>query len=208
MHRARSGDVTQLDLALPAGAIAADPGSEIETDLLDRLRRGERAAIGAAYEAHHGPVRAFARRLVGDDAVAEDIVHDTFVALPRAINKFRGEGTLRGFLIGVAANLGKRHIRSAVRRRRAHSTLADAPVVEPVDPAAETARRELANRLSAALDELPMDQRVAFVLCEVEQRTSVEAAAILGVPEGTVRTRLFHARRRLRRDLAAEDPRE
>ena len=200
--------MTQLDLALPAGAIAADPGAgEVEADLLERLRRGERAAIGAAYEAHHAAVRGFARRLVGDDAVAEDIVHDAFVALPRAIGKFRGESTLRGFLIGVAANHGKRHIRSAMRRRRAFDALAETPGATPADPEAETARRRLADRLSKELDRLPADQRVAFVLCDVEQRTSVEAAAILGIPEGTVRTRLFHARRRLRTGLAAEDPR-
>lgn len=192
-----------LDLALPAAALAASG----EDDLVDQLRRGERSAIGLAYEAHHGAVRAFARRLVGDESVAEDIVHDTFVALPRAVQGFRGEGSLRGFLIGVAANHGKRHIRSAVRRRRAFDRFAEAPVVEPADPELETERRRLADRLSAEMDRLPIDQRVVFVLCDVEQRTSVEASTILGIPEGTVRTRLFHARRKLRERLAAEDPR-
>lgn len=191
-----------IDLALPAALAVTG-----EDDLVERLQRGERAAIGVAYEAHHGAVRSFARRLVGDETVAEDIVHDTFVALPRAVRAFRGEGSLRGFLIGVAANLGKRHIRSAVRRRRAFSAFAEAPVAAPADPQTEAVRRRLADRLSAALDRLPVDQRVAFVLCDVEQRTSVEAATILGVPEGTVRTRVFHARRKLRDGLAAEDPR-
>jgi len=195
--------VNPLDLALPAAALAASG----EDDLVDQLRRGERSAIGQAYEAHHGAVRAFARRLVGDESVAEDIVHDTFVALPRAVQRFRGDGSLRGFLIGVAANHGKRHIRSAVRRRRAFDRFAEAPVVEPADPELETERRRLADRLSAEMDRLPMDQRVVFVLCDVEQRTSVEVSTILGVPEGTVRTRLFHARRKLRERLAAEDPR-
>lgn len=192
-----------LDLALPAAALAASG----EDDLVEQLRRGERSAIGQAYEAHHGAVRSFARRLVGDESVAEDIVHDTFVALPRAVQRFRGDGSLRGFLIGVAANHGKRHIRSAVRRRRAFDRFAEAPIVEPADPELETERRRLADRLSAEMDRLPIDQRVVFVLCDVEQRTSVEVSTILGIPEGTVRTRLFHARRKLRERLAAEDPR-
>lgn len=193
-----------MELALPAGALAVTG----EVDLVDRLKEGERSAIGQAYEAHHGSVRSFARRLVGDEAIAEDIVHDTFVALPRAVQRFRGDGSLRGFLIGVAANLARRHIRSAVRRRRAMSAFAEAPIVESVaDPATEAARRQLADRLSAEMDRLPMDQRVAFVLCDVEQRSSVEVSTILGIPEGTVRTRLFHARRKLRDGLAAEDPR-
>jgi RNA polymerase sigma-70 factor (ECF subfamily) len=201
--------VSHFDLALPAAALTAG-GNDVEpgaNDLVERLRAGERAAIGLAYEAHHGAVRAFARRLVGDESVAEDIVHDTFVALPRAVQKFRGEGSLRGFLIGVAANHGKRHIRSAVRRRRAFATLAERPVAAPADPETETARRRLADRLSAELDKLPIDQRVAFVLCDVEQRTSTEVGVILGIPEATVRTRLFHARKKLRDGLAAEDPR-
>jgi RNA polymerase sigma-70 factor (ECF subfamily) len=193
-----------MELALPAGALAVTG----EVDLVDRLKEGERSAIGQAYEAHHGSVRSFARRLVGDETIAEDIVHDTFVALPRAVQRFRGDGSLRGFLIGVAANLARRHIRSAVRRRRAMSAFAEAPIVESVaDPATEAARRQLADRLSAEMDRLPMDQRVAFVLCDVEQRSSVEVSTILGIPEGTVRTRLFHARRKLRDGLAAEDPR-
>ena len=54
------------------------------------------------------------------------------------------------------------------------------------------------------LDELPLDQRLAFVLCEVEERSVAEASAILGALPATVRTRVFHARRKLRETLAAE----
>ena len=59
-------------------------------------------------------------------------------------------------------------------------------------------------RAVRAMDELPIEQRTALVLCDLEDHTSTEAAAILGVPEGTVRTRLFHARRKLREALGAE----
>jgi RNA polymerase sigma-70 factor, ECF subfamily len=63
----------------------------------------------------------------------------------------------------------------------------------------EAAHREhLARALNEALDALPLDQRVAFVLCEVEGRTSGEAAELVDAPEATVRTRLFHAKRKLR----------
>ena len=58
--------------------------------------------------------------------------------------------------------------------------------------------------LGAALDRLPLPQRVAFVLCEVEELTSAQAVAITGAPEATIRTRLFHARRRLREWLTDE----
>ena len=185
-----------MPLVMPEPGVDADSDS----DLVARLRAGERAAIEEAYIAHHAAIRGFARRLVGDASAAEDIVHEAFVALPRAIRRFRGEASLRGFLIGVAANHSRRHVRSAMRRRRATERLAarEEIKVKTVDATSELINRQLASRLWAALDELPIDQRVAFVLCEAEQRTSVEVAEIVGAPEGTVRTRLFHAKRKLR----------
>jgi RNA polymerase sigma-70 factor (ECF subfamily) len=188
--------VTALDATLThaGGAAACD-----EVDLVERLRRGDRDAIAQAYVAYHVPIRGFARRLVGDAASAEDIVHDAFIALPRALRGYRGESPLRAFLIGVAINHSRRHIRAAARRRRATERMAEqAAPADAIDGAAEMTRKRLADRLWAALDRLPHDQRVAFVLCEVEQRTSAEVATILDAPEGTIRSRVFHARKRLR----------
>jgi RNA polymerase sigma-70 factor (ECF subfamily) len=185
------------------------PGTEAAADsaLVTRLREGDRAAVEEAYRAHHAAIRGFARRLVGDIASAEDIVHEAFVALPRVIRRFRGDSSLRAFLIGVAANHSRRHVRSAMRRRRATERLAaQADLHAPeTDATAQLITKQLAGRLWAALDELPIDQRVVFVLCEAEQRTSVEVAEIVGAPEGTVRTRLFHAKRKLREKLERGD---
>lgn len=184
--------VTAISLPLPVMSITEDD------DLVARLREGDRAAIEDAYVAHHVHVRGFARRLVGDATTAEDLVHDTFVTLPRAIRRYRGDAPLRSFLIGIAVNNARRHIRAAARRRRAAEALADEPRIASIDAGEALERKRLADSLSAALDELPLEQRVAFVLCEAEGRTSVEVAQILGIPEGTVRTRLFHAKRKLR----------
>jgi RNA polymerase sigma-70 factor (ECF subfamily) len=183
-----------------------DPASH-ESDLVVRLRAGDREAVEQAYVAHHAVIRAFARRLVGDEAAAEDIVHETFVSLPRAIRRFRGDGSLRSFLIGVAANHSRRFVRSAIRRRRATERLAEREQLRAasVDATEELIRKRLADRLWAALDRLPLEQRIVFVLCEAEQRTSVEVAEIVDAPEGTVRTRLFHAKRKLRELLGEEE---
>ena len=172
-----------------------------EEDLVARLRAGDRAAVEQAYVAHHAAIRGFARKLVGDVTTAEDLVHDTFVALPRAIRGFRGEASLRSFLIGVAVNHARRHIRTAVRRRRAMDKVAAEIAAPSIDASELLERKRLADRLSAALDQLPIEQRVVFVLCEAEQRTSVEVALIVDAPEGTVRTRLMHAKRKLREAL-------
>jgi len=195
------GSVTAISMPLVMSATSAEPATD--SDLVARLRDGDRDAVEEAYLAHHTAIRGFARRLVGDTAAAEDIVHEAFVALPRAIRRFRGEGSLRAFLIGVAANHSRRHLRSAMRRRRATERLAEHEELQDktVDATDQLITKQLAGRLWAALDELPLDQRLVFVLCEAEQRTSVEVAGIVGAPEGTVRTRLFHAKRKLREML-------
>ena len=101
-------------------------------------------------------------------------------------------------MLGIAVKRVRHHRRAALRRRKALERLRAVDRLGPVDPEQDTYRRQLGARLAAALDELPLPQRVAFVLCEVEELTSIQAAAIADAPEATIRTRLFHARRRLR----------
>jgi RNA polymerase sigma-70 factor (ECF subfamily) len=179
-------------------------GSEAPDDVVLRISLGDRQAIGELYDAHHGAVRAFARRLVGEAAAAEDLVHQVFVSLPQAIKGYRGEASLRTFLISVAVNHARHHVRAASRRRYAMGRFEREPQRGGVDPETEAERRELSRTLMRCLDALPLDQRVAFVLCEVEERSSSEVAGIVGTPQGTVRTRLFHAKRKLRSLLEQE----
>lgn len=82
--------------------------------------------------------------------------------------------------------------------------LAQEPTAQVLGPEQQAQRASLARALLRALDELPLDQRVAFVLCEVEERTSREASEITGAPEATVRTRVFHAKQKLRAALERE----
>jgi len=184
----------------------ADPQGDAES-FVTRLERGDTSAVAELYDRHHMAVRAFAKRLVGDAAAAEDLVHDVFVALPKAIRRYRGESSLRTFLIGIAVNHARHHVRSAARRRNAFERLGREPEANPDDPEHDARRKELARVLTRALDSLSIDQRIAFVLCEVEERTSREAADIVRVPEATVRTRLFHAKKKLRALLEVEDVR-
>jgi RNA polymerase sigma-70 factor (ECF subfamily) len=179
-------------------------GARVENELLDEVGRGSQVALAELYDAHAEPIYAFARRLVGDDFIAEDLVHEVFVTLPRAARSFRGDSTLRTFLLSIAVNLARHHVRSATRRRAAMERFGEEPQQSPTAPDREAERRELAAALQRALDQLPIDQRIAFVLCEVEQHTSGQAAAIVGAPEGTVRTRVFHAKKKLR-ELLGDD---
>ncbi len=192
-------------MALPA--IVRFSSSSSPDDLSVRLARGEHDAVVEAYREHHRSVRAFAQRLIGDHAIAEDLVHEVFVALPAALARFRGECSLKSFAISIAIRHAQHHVRAAQRRRAAEARLAHEAHLcagGVASPAEELERAELARALLAALDELPIDQRVAFVLCEVEERTSSEAAEILGEKDGTVRARVMLAKQKLRTKLEGE----
>ena len=194
------GSAPSLDLGRPSR-----PSMDFtEQRLLERLRQGETAALGEAYDAHHGAVRGFGRRLLGSDAAAEDLVHDVFLALPGVVRRFEGRSSLRTFILSVAVNLSRNARRSRARRSDALERMHLEPRDASETPEELEDRRRLAGLLARLLDELPMEQRVAVVLCVIEERTSSEAAEIASVPEATVRTRLFHARRKLRDRLEQE----
>jgi RNA polymerase sigma-70 factor (ECF subfamily) len=182
-ERAASAETTTL----VARAVARDPG-----------------AIAALYREHQHALRAFAQRLVGQREEAEDLVQEVFVALPEVLRRYRGEVRLSSFLMGVAANRCRNHVRAAARRRDVMARVAREPEETLEAPDEQLVRRDRAERLSRALDRLPLKLRLAFVLVAVEQRSHAEASSILGIPEATVRTRVFHARRQLASWLESE----
>ncbi|WP_434040739.1 RNA polymerase sigma factor [Sorangium cellulosum] len=205
---ARRGPMRTIALIVPfLFSRGAERAQDPEEALVERLRRGEAAAIGEAYDRHYEAVRGFARRLTGDDAAAEDLAHDVFVSLPQAAQRFRGGSSLKTFLIAIAVNHARHHLRAAARRRAAMERLALEPDDDkPDNPERAAGRADLAQALNRALDALPDAQRATFVLCEVEDRSAREVSEILGVPEATVRTRLFHAKQKLRTLLEGRTP--
>lgn len=177
-------------------------------DLTQALTRGDRAALASLYREHNQAVRGLVRRFLADEASVEDVLHDTFMAAPSAFRSYRGEGSVRAFLYTMAVHRVHNHIRSTQRRRglldrfAKDPGVARAPIATPAD---ENERSQLAARLRAALAKLSFEHRVVVVLCEVEELTSPEAAQILSIPEATVRTRLHHAKKRLREILGGVD---
>jgi RNA polymerase sigma-70 factor (ECF subfamily) len=202
-----SGTVSVLE---PARSLThQSPGPALAPDDAQRVARlcaGEREALAEIYDAHHEALRAFGVRLLGDAATAEDLVHDVFVTLPIALRRFRGDCALRTFLMSIAVNQARSHVRNAERRRRALERYSELPPSHDAGPERELhARREL-HALRAGLLALPVAQSVAFVLCEIEHLPAAEAARIMGVPEATARTRVWHARRKLRQWLGEGGP--
>lgn len=186
-----------------ASALNVPFAASAEGSLVKALAAGDEDALRVAYRDHQVAVRTFARRLVGHDAEAEDLVHEVFVGLPAAARRFRGDASLRTLLVAMAINRARQHVRGAARRRAATDRLQRELHTRPTATPNLGERHALAQALTRALDALPLDQRVAFVLCEVEERTSAEAAAIAGTRDGTMRSRLLLAKKRLRVLLAA-----
>jgi len=184
-------------------APSLDRASVAEAPDASLLREGDLTALGEVYDQHHHAVRTFARRLLGEEA-AEDLVHDTFLTLPKALRRWNGEGALRTFIIGVTINHARHHVRARSRRRFAMARFALEPEPSSRSQEDESEQRRLSALLLRAMDTLSFDHRTTFVLCEVEERSSPEVAQILGIPEATVRTRLHHARQKLRVALERE----
>lgn len=160
---------------------------------------GEPAALGALFDRYHEVVARVLSRIVGSSSSEiDDLVQQTYLEAWRASPRFRGSSQVRTWLLGVAANVARHHVRSEVLRRAALAGLAARPAPTGPRPDDQVARAELVERLLPALDALSHDLRVAFVLCDLEGVPGIDAARALGVRKGTMWRRLHDARKRLR----------
>lgn len=152
----------------------------------------DRAARALLFERFVDDVHRFVRRMrAADPDCVDDLVQATFLAAFQGAATFRG-GNVRGWLFGIACNQVRGYARTEIRRKRALESVADfAPVPREADPI-------LAARLPIAIAELPHDLRAALVLVDLEGQRGHEAAAVLGVPTGTLWRRVFEARQALR----------
>ena len=165
----------------------------------EHIGAGEQAEdIEAAYGRHRGAVVAAARRVLGDAARAEDVAQEVFVGLWTQAGAFDpARGSLRTFLMTVAKRRAIDALRADTARQRREARAATDPSQWLEVPDMETAaavRRSLAA--------LPAAERAAIVMAFFGGRTYREAAAELGLPEGTVKTRIRSGLVRLRAELA------
>lgn len=143
-------------------------------------------------------------RLTGDDQDARDLVQEALLRVRRGLERYE-PGSLEGWLARIVTNVFLDEVRR--KRRRPTQALPDNPdlVVPPSMPADDAAAAAgLSDEIQAALASLPEEFRVPVVLCDVADRSYEEIAATLGVPVGTVRSRLHRGRRMLRAALVAK----
>jgi len=150
-----------------------------------------------------------ARSILRDDADAEDALQDAYVQAYRKLDEFRGEAELSTWLTRIVINQALMRARKRKRDQVIvpfETRAGSAPELEVADDMAESPsdaamRGEMRKVLEQRIDELPEAFRTVFVMREVEEMTARETADALGIPEATVRTRLFRARALLREAL-------
>lgn len=147
---------------------------------------GDVDAFVRLVRAYETSIWRFLRHLVADAALAEDLTQETFVRVHRALGSFDGRSLFSTWLFRIARNVGVDELRARERRSR----ITHAAVPPPPSP-------ELGHELRAALDTLDVDLREALLAVEVLGVTYDEAAVMLGVPAGTVKSRVHRARERL-----------
>jgi RNA polymerase sigma-70 factor, ECF subfamily len=180
--------------------LAARIAEQDEAALVARAVAGDRAAFGTLVERYAAVARRVARAVLGNPEDADDAAQDAMLSALVKLDQYDPRRPFGPWLLRIVANAATdRRRRRTVRR------------VEPLDialtaggarPDATAERRALSERLRQALAELPARRRMAVVLFDVEGYSHAEIAVILRIPEGTVRSEVFHARRRLRALLA------
>jgi RNA polymerase sigma-70 factor (ECF subfamily) len=163
-----------------------------ETDpaLIRAAAAGDLTAFEQIVRAHQQEVWRFLRRLLGDDGAAEDVTQETFLRVYQRLPGFAFRAKFSTWVFQVARNAGIDELRARERRSRLAGAL-------PPSPGATSGAAEATVELDAALATLAVDLREALLLIEVLGLHYAEAATVLSVPVGTVKSRVFAARARL-----------
>ena len=168
-----------------------------ESVLVARVMRGERDALGELYSAFATSVYASAHRLLGERADAEDVTHELFVGLPRILAGWdAARGSLGPWLRRVSVRLALMRLRSGRRRREVDVGAVASLVARPDEP---HERLTMAH----ALERLSEEQRVVFLLKEIEGYSHAEIATLLEISVRNSEVRLFRARQALRAFLGS-----
>lgn len=175
---------------------------ETDAALVARVRAGDARAADRLLERYFRACRAVALAVTGNEADADDACQEAFVAAIERIDSCRNPARFGGWLLQIVRNRARNLVRH--HAVRAAEPLEFHEVAGGISAAAEVERGELRERLLAALAELSEAQREVVLLHDLEGWKHEEIARHFGLPAGTVRSQLHHARRHLRRALSED----
>jgi RNA polymerase sigma-70 factor (ECF subfamily) len=182
--------------ATSGARLAAPPQNSSDAALLERITRGDQMAMRTLFARHQMMVFRFVVRMVGDRALAEDVLSEVFLDVWRKAGRFEGRSSVSTWLLSIA-----RHKALSARRRPCDAELDDTTAARLVDPAdtPEVAlqRRHDADLLGRCLAKLSPEHGAVIDLVYYHEKSVGEVAEIVGVPEATVKTRMFYARKKL-----------
>jgi RNA polymerase sigma-70 factor, ECF subfamily len=184
-------------MAEQATVLVTDPTSSAARDrrevaLLARIAQRDDAALKELYLLYHRRLARFLSRLTSRFELTEEIVNDTFWVVWQRAGDFRGASLVSTWILGIAY----RRALKAINRQRPVPAAVDDPSAEPTDEPWQ--RAEMSEWLSVALARLPFEQRTVLELAYTVGHSCEEIAAIMECPVNTVKTRMFHARRKLK----------
>lgn len=187
----------------------------IERDLVDRAARGDSAAQRALFEHFRDVAYQTAFRVTGRNEDALDVVQDAFIRAFERLTEFQRESGFKTWLLRIVTNrsldlLRARKVRIAtpIDPDDEAGRVEPAETLERSDPSRNLESSELSGRLQFAIESLPPDQKAVFALYSTGEMSYGEIAAAVGVPIGTVMSRLFHARKKLQEKMADLAPNE
>lgn len=171
------------------------PADDTDERLMTRIAAGDEDAFVTLYRRRQPAIYRFAWQMSGSAATAQDVTQEVFLAVVRAAADFdANRGAVAPYLFGIARNLVRRAWRS---RGPEVESLDEVMAVEPEvidDPSDGLVARERMSMVHQAVSALPAHYREVVVLCELEELSYADAAAVLGQPVGTIRSRLHRAR--------------
>lgn len=168
--------------------------------LLDRVARGDRTAFEGLYHRYQPRLARYVYRVLRRAEPVDEIVNDTLLAVWRGAGRFEGRSRVSTWILGIAYRLA---LKSLARSRREPPTVEASILEQRPSPEGRSAhRREQRLTIEAALETLSVEHRTVVELTYVHGLSYPEIAQVVGIPVGTVKTRMFHARRAMRRLLA------
>jgi RNA polymerase sigma-70 factor, ECF subfamily len=190
--------------SMPALPLESDPSVD-DAELARRIAGHDQAAFECVMRRNNGALYRVARAILKNQADAEDVLQESYLAAYRHMGEFRAEAKLSTWLTRIVVN------QSLARRRSRDRARTVVPFSEPEEredadssPEQSTTRAEFRRLLERKIEDLPLAFRTVYVLRDIDELSGAETAECLSITEATVRSRLFRARSLLRESLSRE----
>ena len=176
---------------------------EEDSILVQRTLSGNQEAFRLLYRRHVGSVRRLVYQMTTDSQVLDDLTQEVFLKVHRNLSKFRGDAQFSTWLFRIAYNVCQDYHRRKGRSNKIVSLpVEDLPISAPdAEVLSRLDRQELVSR---ALETLTPDHRAVVILHDLQEKSQEEVAQILEVPVGTIKSRLFYGRRKLKEWFSAQ----